>query len=676
MLKKVLIKGPVLSRSGYGEQARFALRSLRSRPDLFDIYLVNIPWGRTGQISSVDEESNYIHQTLLKTQAYVQHSGQFDVSLQVTVPNEFEKIAPINIGYTAGIETTKVSPEWIAKSNETVDKIIVVSNHSKKVFEQTKYNVKDQNGNEHNNWGLQVPVETVNYPVRVSDPEEVNIEFRTSKNFLAVSQWGPRKNLDNTIKWFVETFADNEDVGLVVKTNTASDSTLDREFTQKRLEALLEACGPHKCSVYLIHGEMSPGNLAWLYEHPTMKAMINIGHGEGYGLPLFEAAYHGLPIITTTWSGQMDFICKPNKKGKQIPRVIKVDYDLSEVQRAAVWNGIIQADSKWAFAKENSYKRALKESLEKEAYWRTEAESLKKYIHKNFSKERIYENFLNSLGLDFTSQVDKLKDLRQNALSITNPKERATFLQESMNSLENQIDKISLLKNMFEGEKCYVLSCGPSLTDHDEAKVQSLLSDKLTISIKQAYELYSELTDFHVYNCGNFKKYNYSKRRPVVIEASTVPYKLGECDLNFFIMERDFNNSVSALNNQSDWTYENNPLLRPYGPGIMYEAVFYLLEHLGVAEVITIGWDNKLTSGDASQQHFYDKEGSLLDKEDFIDANEVAANPNAVSTLEHEAKITSDAIGVWYEWLSENGCTLKIASPVNPAPKEVERVTI
>jgi hypothetical protein len=65
---------------------------------------------------------------------------------------------------------------------------------------------------------------------------------------------------------------------------------------------------------------MSPGNLAWLYEHPTMKAMINIGHGEGYGLPLFEAAYHGLPLITTTWSGQMDFICKPNKKGKQVPR--------------------------------------------------------------------------------------------------------------------------------------------------------------------------------------------------------------------------------------------------------------------------------------------------------------------------------------------------------------------
>ena len=131
MLKKVLLKGPVLSRSGYGEQSRFALRSLRSRTDLFDIYIVNIPWGRTGQITNFDEEAIFIHETLLKTQQYVQQGGKFDVSLQVTIPNEFEKIASVNIGYTAGIETTKVSPQWIGKSNETVDKVIVVSNHSR-----------------------------------------------------------------------------------------------------------------------------------------------------------------------------------------------------------------------------------------------------------------------------------------------------------------------------------------------------------------------------------------------------------------------------------------------------------------------------------------------------------------------------------------------------------------
>ena len=192
MLRKILIKGPVLSRSGYGEQARFALRSLQSRPDLFDIYIVNIPWGHTGRISAVDEESDLIHNLIMKTQSYIEQRGQFDVSLQVTVPNEFEKIAPINVGYTAGIETTKVSPQWIDKSNNTVDKIIVVSNHSKNVFENTKYDVKDPHGNEIKGWGLQVPIETVNYPVRIFEPEEVNIDFTTDKNFLTVAQWGPR----------------------------------------------------------------------------------------------------------------------------------------------------------------------------------------------------------------------------------------------------------------------------------------------------------------------------------------------------------------------------------------------------------------------------------------------------------------------------------------------------
>jgi len=39
MRKKILLKGPLLTRSGYGEQARFALRALRSREDLFDIYI-------------------------------------------------------------------------------------------------------------------------------------------------------------------------------------------------------------------------------------------------------------------------------------------------------------------------------------------------------------------------------------------------------------------------------------------------------------------------------------------------------------------------------------------------------------------------------------------------------------------------------------------------------------
>ena len=43
--KKIIVRGPVLSRSGYGEQSRFALRSLRKNEHKFDIYLVNTNLG-------------------------------------------------------------------------------------------------------------------------------------------------------------------------------------------------------------------------------------------------------------------------------------------------------------------------------------------------------------------------------------------------------------------------------------------------------------------------------------------------------------------------------------------------------------------------------------------------------------------------------------------------------
>ena len=398
--KKILLRGPVMSRSGYGEQARFALRSLRSQPDLFDIYILNTAWGHTGQTIGSSEEDQFVKNTLLKTTVYTQQQGQFDISLQVTVPNEFQKIAPINIGYTAGIETTKVAPEWIAASNQNIDRIITTSTHATQILRQTRYDAKDQNGVEHKNWGLEAPVTAVNYPIRKYESEELDIDFVTNKNFLVVSQWGIRKNLDNTIKWFVEAFKDDSDVGLIVKTNLITDSIADREATTNKLRALLAPYEDRKCKIYLLHGEISTGALAWLYEHPTMKATINIGHGEGFGLPLFESVCHGLPVITTSWSGQNDFIHTLTKKGKKIPRFIKVEYDIKDIQKEAIWPGILVEDSKWCYVRENSYKKALKDCLEKETHYRKNANILQKYVLENFTPEKKYAEFVDAMGIE------------------------------------------------------------------------------------------------------------------------------------------------------------------------------------------------------------------------------------------------------------------------------------
>ena len=104
MKKKIIVKGPALSRSGYGEQTRFALRSLREYQDQFDISLLNLSWGQTGWIWEDNEEREWIDSLIQKTVREQQaKTTEYDMSLQVTIPNEFEDMAKVNDGDTAGV---------------------------------------------------------------------------------------------------------------------------------------------------------------------------------------------------------------------------------------------------------------------------------------------------------------------------------------------------------------------------------------------------------------------------------------------------------------------------------------------------------------------------------------------------------------------------------------------
>ncbi len=75
MKTKVLLKGPVLTRSGYGEHARFVLRSLRSKEDLFDIYIQPIQWGATSWINENNPERNWIDKRIEQTIVHIQQGG-------------------------------------------------------------------------------------------------------------------------------------------------------------------------------------------------------------------------------------------------------------------------------------------------------------------------------------------------------------------------------------------------------------------------------------------------------------------------------------------------------------------------------------------------------------------------------------------------------------------------
>ena len=88
--KKIIVRGPVLSQSGYGEQSRFALRALRTREDLFDVFIQPIPWGQTGWVWEQSEFRDWIDDRVKLTQTLIaQKKLHLDMSLQITIPNEW-----------------------------------------------------------------------------------------------------------------------------------------------------------------------------------------------------------------------------------------------------------------------------------------------------------------------------------------------------------------------------------------------------------------------------------------------------------------------------------------------------------------------------------------------------------------------------------------------------------
>ena len=390
MRKKILLKAPLLTRSGYGEQARFALRSLRSREDLFDIYVQPLKWGQTSWTSEVDEERLWIDKAIEKTLMFMQQGGTFDLSLQVTIPNEFQNLAPINIGYTAGIETTKIAHQWIFKCNE-MSKIITISSFSKSVFDSTEYEAVNEQTGEQVLLRTQVPIEYVNYPVKSYEQlSELDLDLTTKFNFLTVAQFSPRKNLQNTVKWFVEEFRD-EDVGLIVKTNIAKNCLMDRNKLYSELTNFLRQLGERKCKVYLIHGDMTDKEMHSLYTHNKIDALIALPHGEGFGLPIFEAAYSGLPVVATGWSGQLDFLV--DEDGKDC--FYNVSFDLQPVPKEVVWDGVLVQNSMWAYPRESSAKEQMRLCYQERDEQRDINRSAA--LAERFSAEKQYNRFVSLL---------------------------------------------------------------------------------------------------------------------------------------------------------------------------------------------------------------------------------------------------------------------------------------
>ena len=125
-----------------------------------------------------------------------------------------------------------------------------------------------------------------------------------------------------------------------------------------------------------------------LYANKKIKSFITFTHGEGFGMPIFEAAYHGVPVIATSWSGQNDFLYAPVKSGKQKkaklrPLFCKAEYTIVKVPKDVVWDGVIVEDSGWCDVSANAARKSMRDMYANHSKYKSLANKLKKHLIEN-----------------------------------------------------------------------------------------------------------------------------------------------------------------------------------------------------------------------------------------------------------------------------------------------------
>jgi glycosyltransferase involved in cell wall biosynthesis len=411
MRKFMLICAPVSSRSGYGDHARDLVSSFLKH-DKYDIEIVDVPWGECPRDALDVEKDNNIISKINKTN---QISRQPDVYVDIRIPNEFQTYGKVNIGITAGIETNAVSNNWVESCNK-MDLVIVPSEHSKEGFVKALYekmqNLPNGQQQKVGELKLEKPIEvlfegvdkSIYKPIDNSSLDLVD-DIKEEFAFLHVGMWGKggygedRKDIAKLVKVFYESFANKKkQPALILKSNVATFSILDREECLRKINEIKSKFPAdwNLPNVYLLHGSLSTEEMNKLYNHPKVKSLISLTHGEGFGRPLLEASMVGLPIIASGWSGQMDFLSQTDS--------MLLGGELKQVPQSQIWKDIVVKESQWFNVNETQAYKAMNHCFSNYDEVKEKALNLMKINRDKFTLDKMTEK----LDEIITPYVDKI----------------------------------------------------------------------------------------------------------------------------------------------------------------------------------------------------------------------------------------------------------------------------
>jgi hypothetical protein len=336
-----ILQSALFTRSGYGDWSMAIAKSLL-RYDKYDLRIIPTRWGGCPTKHSIEELEDGAEKELFGRILRAPLSKQPELYIQISIPNEFNPVAKYNIGMTAGIETTVPKPEWIEGLNK-MNVNFVLSNFVKDVFVKTSYKKTFNQTGQSEELKMIKPMEVLFWGANTdiykkSDEPYAEVDsvlngIKEDFCFLFVGQWthsnslyADRKDIGNLIKTFLTTFRGEKNMpALILKTSGVSFSKMDKYDILDKIYRIKNEVGADDLpEIYLLHGELTDGEMNYLYNHKKVKAHINFTHGEGFGHPLLLASLSGKPILVSNWSGHLDFLNPQytnllNGEIKQIP---------------------------------------------------------------------------------------------------------------------------------------------------------------------------------------------------------------------------------------------------------------------------------------------------------------------------------------------------------------------
>ena len=343
-----VISCPIDTYSGYGARSRDIVKAIIEL-DKYDVKVLPQRWGNTpfGFIKNNPEWEFLVSHILQQPQL----PAQPEIWMQITVPNEFQQVGKYNIGCTAGIETTIAPAEWIEGCSR-MNLILGSSEHTIKVLKESKFEKRDQQTNQAVgiiDWKGDSEVIFEGADVEKYKPVKSTFDLSDIKEefaYLFVGHWmqgqlgEDRKNVGLLVKAFYETFKNKaKKPALILKTSTVGSSYMDRNELIRRIKSIKDTVKSNNLpNIYLLHGEFTDVEMNEIYNHSKVKAMINLTKGEGFGRPLLEFSLVNKPIITTNWSGHIDYL--------DPEFVTLLPGNLTKVHPSAA-NNMLLADAEW-----------------------------------------------------------------------------------------------------------------------------------------------------------------------------------------------------------------------------------------------------------------------------------------------------------------------------------------